>query len=166
MPKFVVRTPRVLRTLSTSPLSVRLSLIRYLTAAVHDQPSSLSSGDISLPVSNIPDFIERTGALLESAFPGCQVVCFGHLGDGNLHYNVAPPDGVRHDSFLAHQEAVNRIVHDSVAALAGSISAEHGVGALKREELQRYKSAVELDMMRAVKAALDPLGIMNPGKIL
>jgi len=122
--------------------------------------------DISLPVSKIPDFIERTGALLESAFPGCQVVCFGHLGDGNLHYNIAPPDGVRHDSFLAHQEAVNRIVHDSVAAMGGSISAEHGIGALKREELTRYKPAVELDMMRAVKAALDPLGIMNPGKIL
>jgi FAD/FMN-containing dehydrogenase len=122
--------------------------------------------DISLPVSSIPDFIERTDAALQTAFPGCQVVCFGHLGDGNLHYNIAPPDGIGHDSFLAHQDAVNRIVHDSVAAMNGSISAEHGVGALKRDELPRYKPAVELDMMRAVKAALDPLGIMNPGKIL
>ncbi|SFC78915.1 FAD-binding oxidoreductase [Massilia yuzhufengensis] len=122
--------------------------------------------DISLPVSRIPDFIECTDAALQAAFPACQVVCFGHLGDGNLHYNVAPPPGVGHGSFLAHQEAVKRIVHDSVAAFSGSISAEHGIGALKRDELARYKPAVELDMMRAIKAALDPLGIMNPGKIL
>lgn len=122
--------------------------------------------DISLPVSSIPEFIERTDALLQAAFPGCQVVCFGHLGDGNLHYNVAPPPAVGHEDFLAHQDVVNRIVHDSVAAFRGSISAEHGVGALKRDELPRYKGAVEVDMMRAVKAALDPLGIMNPGKIL
>jgi FAD/FMN-containing dehydrogenase len=122
--------------------------------------------DISLPVSSIPEFIEQTGPALQAAFPGCQVVCFGHLGDGNLHYNVAPPEGIGHDSFLAHQELVNRIVHDQVAAFRGSISAEHGIGALKREELKRYKPDVELDMMRAIKAALDPLGIMNPGKIL
>jgi len=122
--------------------------------------------DISLPVSSIPAFIERTDAALQAAFPGCQVVCFGHLGDGNLHYNVAPPDGIGHDSFLSHQEGVNRIVHDSVASFHGSISAEHGIGALKREDLVRYKPPVELDMMRAIKAALDPLGIMNPGKIL
>jgi FAD/FMN-containing dehydrogenase len=122
--------------------------------------------DISLPVSSIPAFIEGADAALAAAFPGCQVVCFGHLGDGNLHYNVAPPDGRGHDAFLAHQDDVNRIVYDQVAAFGGSISAEHGIGALKREELTRYKSAVELDMMRAIKAALDPLGIMNPGKIL
>ena len=122
--------------------------------------------DISLPVSRIPDFIAQTGMALQAAFPGCQIVCFGHVGDGNLHYNIAPPEGIGHDSFLAHQERVNRIVHDSVARFHGSISAEHGIGALKRDELPRYKDAVELDMMRAVKAALDPLGIMNPGKIL
>jgi FAD/FMN-containing dehydrogenase len=122
--------------------------------------------DISLPLSAIPDFIARTDAALQAAFPGCQVVCFGHLGDGNLHYNVAPPEGRGHEDFLAHQDAINRIVHDSVLASKGSISAEHGIGALKREELARVKSPVELDMMRAIKAALDPLGIMNPGKIL
>ncbi|WP_020652072.1 FAD-binding oxidoreductase [Massilia niastensis] len=122
--------------------------------------------DISLPVSRIPDFLDRTNAALLAAFPGCQLVTFGHLGDGNLHYNVAPPGGSGHDAFLANQAAVNRIVHDSVAQEGGSISAEHGIGALKRDELARYKSAVELDMMRAIKAALDPLGIMNPGKIL
>jgi len=122
--------------------------------------------DISLPVSLIPDFIVQADAALQTAFPGCQPVTFGHLGDGNLHYNVAPPQGVAHDDFLAHQGALNRIVHDAVAAFGGSISAEHGIGALKRDELARYKSNVELDMMRAIKAALDPLGIMNPGKIL
>lgn len=122
--------------------------------------------DISLPVSRIPDFVARADAALAQAFPGCQPVTFGHLGDGNLHYNVAPPAGVAHDAFLVHQAAVNRIVHDLVAGLGGSISAEHGIGVLKREELARYKSPVELGMMRAIKAALDPLGIMNPGKIL
>ena len=122
--------------------------------------------DISLPISRIAEFIVRTDALLLAAFPGCQLVCFGHVGDGNLHYNVAPPTGTPHDDFLLHQDAINRIVHDSVASFGGSISAEHGIGALKRNELLRYKSAVELDMMRAIKSALDPLGIMNPGKVL
>ena len=122
--------------------------------------------DIALPVSCIADFIDSTDTKVLAAYPGCQLVCFGHMGDGNLHYNVAPPPGTAHEDFLAHQDAVNRIVHDSVAAYAGSISAEHGIGALKRDELKRYKPDVELNMMRAIKAALDPLGIMNPGKIL
>lgn len=122
--------------------------------------------DISLPVSSIPAFIADTAPLLQQAFPGCQLVCFGHLGDGNLHFNVAPPDGVAHDDFIANQAAVNQVVHDSVDAFGGSISAEHGIGALKRDELARRKSPVELNMMRAIKAALDPLGIMNPGKVL
>jgi FAD/FMN-containing dehydrogenase len=122
--------------------------------------------DISVPISRIADFVEATDALLGRAWPGVQVVCFGHLGDGNLHYNIAPPDGTPHEAFLAYQGDVNRIVHDSVAAFAGSISAEHGIGALKRDELPRYKAQVELNLMRAIKAALDPLGIMNPGKIL
>jgi D-lactate dehydrogenase (cytochrome) len=122
--------------------------------------------DISLPVSSIPDFIESTAPLLQQAFPGCQLVCFGHLGDGNLHFNVAPPEGVSNEAFLENQDAVNRVVHDSVAAFCGSISAEHGIGALKREELARYKSPLELNLMRAIKTALDPQGIMNPGKIL
>jgi FAD/FMN-containing dehydrogenase len=122
--------------------------------------------DISVPISRIADFIETTDAQLEADYPGVQVVCFGHLGDGNLHYNVAPPEGIHHDDFLAQQGPINRIVHDSAAAHGGSISAEHGVGALKRDELPRYKSPVELNLMRAIKAALDPLGIMNPGKIL
>jgi FAD/FMN-containing dehydrogenase len=122
--------------------------------------------DISLPISRIADFIDSTDARLLHAYPGVQVVCFGHLGDGNLHYNIAPPEGISHDEFLLEQAAINRIVHDSVADYGGSISAEHGIGALKRDELPRYKSPIELNLMRAIKAALDPLGIMNPGKIL
>jgi FAD/FMN-containing dehydrogenase len=122
--------------------------------------------DIALPISRIAEFIAATDARLDAAYPGVQVVCFGHLGDGNLHYNVAPPPGVDHDAFLAQERAVNRIVHAGVAAFGGSISAEHGIGAMKREELARTKSPVELGLMRALKAALDPLGIMNPGKIL
>jgi FAD/FMN-containing dehydrogenase len=122
--------------------------------------------DISVPISCIADFVEQTDVLLARAWPGVQVVCFGHLGDGNLHYNIAPPTGTPHEAFLAYQGDVNRVVHDSVASFGGSISAEHGIGALKRDELPRYKAQVELDLMRAIKAALDPLGIMNPGKIL
>ncbi|HEV7816998.1 MAG TPA: FAD-binding oxidoreductase [Janthinobacterium sp.] len=121
--------------------------------------------DISLPISRIAEFIAATGPLLEQAFPGAQLVCFGHLGDGNLHYNVAPPSASDQE-FFANEAAINRIVYDSVDSFGGSISAEHGIGALKRDELPHYKSDVELKLMRAIKAALDPLSIMNPGKIL
>jgi FAD/FMN-containing dehydrogenase len=94
------------------------------------------------------------------------MVTFGHLGDGNLHYNVSAPDGVAPEVFVTQTGAINRIVHDSVARFRGSISAEHGLGQLKREEIRRYKSALELELMRKIKGALDPHGIMNPGKVL
>ncbi|MCD2516577.1 FAD-binding oxidoreductase [Massilia sp. G4R7] len=151
---------------SSTAQSVGLWKVRESISPAQAAAGKNIKHDISLPLSAIPAFIARTDAALEAAFPGCQVVCFGHLGDGNLHYNVAPPEGEGHEAFLLRQDAVNRIVHDSVLASHGSISAEHGIGALKREELARVKPAVELDMMRAIKAALDPLGIMNPGKIL
>ncbi|MGK5048765.1 FAD-binding oxidoreductase [Janthinobacterium sp. GB4P2] len=122
--------------------------------------------DISLPISCIADFISVTDVALETAFPGCQLVCFGHLGDGNLHYNVAPPPGMTDTDFLSNQEAINRIVHDQVHGFGGSISAEHGIGALKKDDLAHYKSPLELQLMRAVKQALDPQNIMNPGKVL
>ena len=92
------------------------------------------------------------------------MVVFGHLGDGNLHYNVSPPIGMDEPSFLALQPAVYSTVHDQVHAFGGSISAEHGIGQLKRDENARYKSEIELRLMRTLKQALDPLGIMNPGK--
>lgn len=122
--------------------------------------------DISLPVSRIPEFIARCDAALAAAFSDVRIVCFGHLGDGNLHYNQSKPLAQDNAAFIAQTAAVNRIVHDLVHELGGSISAEHGLGQLKREEILRYKSAVEMDMMRAVKQALDPHGLMNPGKIL
>jgi FAD/FMN-containing dehydrogenase len=94
------------------------------------------------------------------------MVTFGHLGDGNLHYNVSPSEGAAADAFMRELGAVNRIVHDAVARFGGSISAEHGLGQLKHEEIKRYKSGIEMELMRSIKRALDPQGIMNPGKVL
>jgi FAD/FMN-containing dehydrogenase len=122
--------------------------------------------DITIPISRIAQFIETTDAKLTAAFPGVRLVTFGHLGDGNLHYNVSPPLGADYAAFAAHTEQVNRITHDAVAEFGGSISAEHGLGQYKRDEILRYKSAIEMDLMRRIKRALDPLGIMNPGKVL
>ncbi len=123
--------------------------------------------DIALPVSRIPAFVAETDAALGAALPGVRLVNFGHLGDGNLHYNVQAPVGAPAAEFLARHEAeVNTIVYDAVCAHGGSISAEHGIGALKRDELARRKSPVALAMMRGIKAALDPLGILNPGRVL
>jgi FAD/FMN-containing dehydrogenase len=121
--------------------------------------------DISVPVSAIARFLDEAARELEAALPGLRFVTFGHLGDGNLHYNLAAPEGTEPESFLANTALVNRIVYDLVTAHGGSVSAEHGIGQQKRDELVRYKSAVELDLMRAVKSALDPAGIFNPGKI-
>ena len=122
--------------------------------------------DVSLPISAIDRFIDTTDALLQAQSPGCRMVCFGHLGDGNLHYNVSPPEAADDQLFLTQQEAVNRVVHDSVHAFNGSISAEHGLGALKRDDILRYKSPVEMALMRSLKRALDPFNLMNPGKVL
>ena len=122
--------------------------------------------DISVPISSIARFIDETDALLAQRFPGTRMVTFGHLGDGNLHYNVAPPGGMADDQFFAQQSSVYRCVHDQVTRFSGSISAEHGIGQLKRDENARYKSAVEMELMRAIKRTLDPLNIMNPGKVV
>jgi len=123
--------------------------------------------DISLPVSRIVDFVASTDAALRAALPGVRLVNFGHLGDGNLHYNVQAPEGGDAKQFLQQHEAeVNTIVYDAVGASGGSISAEHGIGALKRDELAQRKSPVALGLMRAIKGALDPKGTMNPGRIL
>ena len=122
--------------------------------------------DIALPVSSIAEFVASTNAALAQRFDWIQPSVFGHLGDGNLHYNMATRDGVPIARAFENQPAINRIVHDAVAARGGSISAEHGVGQLKRDDLPLYKSAAELAAMRAIKQALDPLGLMNPGKLL
>jgi len=123
--------------------------------------------DISLPVSAIPLFCDRTQAALAAAFPGARLVNFGHLGDGNLHYNVQCPEGGDGAAFLAaHEHAINALVFDEVQALGGSFSAEHGIGALKRDELALRKSPVALGLMRALKQALDPQGLLNPNRVI
>ena len=122
--------------------------------------------DIAVPVSRIDEFLALTDRALTDAFPGIRIVAFGHLGDGNLHYNQSRPEAEDNAAFMTLQPQVNRIVHDIVHRLGGSISAEHGIGQLKRDELLRYKSTLEVEMMRQIKAAFDPLGLMNPGKVL
>jgi FAD/FMN-containing dehydrogenase len=116
--------------------------------------------DISLPISRIPDFIALAEDELKTSFVQTEIYCFGHVGDGNLHYNVGP------ERLLASRDAINRIVYDAVERLGGSISAEHGLGQLKREAIRAHKSPIELELMRRFKAALDPHGLMNPGKVL
>jgi FAD/FMN-containing dehydrogenase len=122
--------------------------------------------DVSIPISKIAQFVDVTNAALQRAFPGVQNIVFGHLGDGNLHYNVGPAAGQEESELLGLQANIYGLVHDSVARFDGSISAEHGIGQLKRDELPRYKSSVELQMMRRIKLALDPRGILNPGKVI
>ncbi len=123
--------------------------------------------DIALPVSAIPAFVASTDAALALAFPGIRMVDFGHLGDGNLHYNVQAPEDMAAADFLArHEPAINRIVYDAVTALGGSISAEHGIGQLKRADLAERKSPVALGLMRAIKQALDPQALLNPGRVI
>ena len=123
--------------------------------------------DISLPISRIAEFVSETDALLQTRFPGVRLVNFGHLGDGNLHYNVQAPAGVDSQDFLQEQEQdINTLVFDQVLRHQGSISAEHGIGTLKATTLPRYKDPTALAMMRAIKQALDPQNILNPGKVL
>ncbi len=122
--------------------------------------------DVSVPVSRVAEFIVQADAALHGAFPGVRIVAFGHIGDGNIHYNASMPDPAQNPSFIAQSARVNRIVYDIVNGLGGSISAEHGVGQLKREEIRRYKSALELELMRHIKQVFDPRGLMNPGKVV
>ena len=122
--------------------------------------------DIAVAVSRIPEFIATASAALEAGFPGVRIICFGHLGDGNLHFNAFVPGRERSDTVARTMTDVNRLVHDIVQQFGGSISAEHGIGQSKRGELAHYKNATELDLMRMVKTALDPNNLMNPGKVL
>ncbi len=122
--------------------------------------------DISVAVHLVPEFLEKAAPLVEAAYPGARPFAFGHMGDGNVHYNVSQPEGGDTDHFLASREAINAPVNALVVEMGGSISAEHGIGKLKRDLLIATKEPVELSMMRAIKKALDPNNIMNPGKVI
>lgn len=139
------------------------SLREHMTEAQQRAGKNIKH-DISIPISRIADFVASTNTALANAYPGVRMIVFGHLGDGNLHYNVSPKKGSIGDDFAAIEGAINRMTHDAVHAFNGSVSAEHGLGVLRRGEAARYKSDVELRMMGAIKRALDPQGIMNPGK--
>lgn len=123
--------------------------------------------DIGVPTSLVPRFVEAAEVALQRLVPGCRVVCFGHLGDGNLHYNVQAPPGVPTDAFLAqHEHAIHTLVYDLALSFNGTISAEHGIGQLKRNELGERQSATRTAWMRAIKTALDPNGLFNPGRLV
>ncbi len=122
--------------------------------------------DVAVATSRVPEFLARATRAVEDALPGVRVCAFGHIGDGNIHFNLTQPKGADKAAFLAEWKRMNRVVHDIVAAMDGSVSAEHGIGQLKIDEMARYKSDVELDLMKRLKAALDPAGVMNPGKVL
>jgi FAD/FMN-containing dehydrogenase len=122
--------------------------------------------DISVPISRIPAFLHETAAALQDLLPGVRPIAFGHLGDGNLHYNVSAPAGHAPAQLFAVEDEIHELVYRCVRAYGGSISAEHGIGQVKRDVLPRHKSAVALGLMRRIKQALDPLGLLNPGKVL
>jgi FAD/FMN-containing dehydrogenase len=123
--------------------------------------------DIAVPVSRVAEFITRADAALHKAYTGLRIVAFGHMGDGNIHYNLSLFDAEKNPAFIAqHEEAVNHIVYEVVRELNGSISAEHGLGQLKRDTIRDYKDPLELELMRSIKHTLDPNGLMNPGKVI
>jgi FAD/FMN-containing dehydrogenase len=140
--------------------------LRELMSEVQKHEGGSIKHDVSVPVADIPRFIVEASAEVVRIVPGARPVPFGHYGDGNIHFNVSQPPGADTGAFLARWDEVSDAVHGVVLRLGGSISAEHGIGQMKAELLERVKSPVELAMMRAVKDALDPRGILNPGKVL
>ena len=139
--------------------------VREMIPEANRRIGSVSSHDISVPLSALPDFI-ATGNARIAELGTFRINCFGHVGDGNLHYNVFPMPGKTRADHEVERPQIKRIVHDLVHEMGGSVSAEHGVGRLKVEDLERYSDPAKLSAMRAIKAALDPKGIMNPGAVL
>lgn len=140
--------------------------LREMLSEVQGREGGSIKHDVSVPVSRVADFIVEASAACEKAMDGVRVCAFGHVGDGNIHFNLSQPVGMEKAAFLSEWERFNRIVHDIVHRYDGSIAAEHGVGLIKREELKLYKDKVALEMMVAIKTALDPLDILNPGKVV
>lgn len=146
--------------------AANLLLLRESMSEAQKPEGGSIKHDISVPVAAIPEFIERAGKVVEEIVPGSRVVCFGHMGDGNLHYNVSQPAGMDREFFLSHYRALNDAVHAVVRALGGSFSAEHGIGRLKRDELLATQPPIATELMQRIKRAFDPAGIMNPGKVV
>jgi FAD/FMN-containing dehydrogenase len=140
--------------------------LREMLSEVQTHEGGSIKHDVSVPLQATPEFLKRAIAKVEAMVPGCRPVPFGHLGDGNIHFNVSQPVGADKAAYLAGWGAMNEAVHAIVTELKGSISAEHGIGRLKRSLLPGVKDPVELDLMRTVKAALDPKGVLNPGSVL
>ena len=140
--------------------------LRELMSEMQKHEGGSIKHDVSVPVAKVPEFLDKTGPAVEARIPGVRLVSFGHLGDGNIHYNISQPVGADKAAFLARWYEVNEIVHDIVLEFGGSISAEHGIGLMKREELAKVKDPVALAVMHSLKKALDPRGILNPGKVL
>ena len=144
----------------------RLWFIREAIVEAQKPAGASIKHDVAVPVAAVPAFLADAIPEVEAALPGMRALAFGHLGDGNIHFNLAQPPGMAPADFLARIGQLNRLVHDAVARHGGTISAEHGLGQLRREEILRYKPPIEMELMRRIKAVLDPKGLMNPGKLL
>jgi len=140
--------------------------LRHELAMAQKPEGSSIKCDISVPIAAVPAFIAEANAAVVKLIPGARPMPFGHLGDGNLHYNVSQPGGGDSADFLDRSHDVDAVVYEIVLRMGGSISAEHGIGVLKRDELSVVKDKVAIELMRSVKTLLDPIGIMNPGKVL
>jgi FAD/FMN-containing dehydrogenase len=140
--------------------------LREDISEVQKQEGGSIKHDVSVPVASVPVFIDAATRAVENALPDARVVAFGHVGDGNIHFNVSQPVGADKTAFLARWQEINAVVHEIVASFGGSISAEHGIGRLKRDLLPNVKDPVALDVMRALKRTLDPKGLLNQGKVL
>ena len=140
--------------------------IRHALSEVQKHEGGSIKHDVAVPVSAVPEFLQRAGAAVVTLVPGARPFPFGHLGDGNIHFNVSQPPDMDRQAFLDRWDEVNAAVHAIALDLGGTISAEHGIGRLKRDLLRQVKSPLEIDLMRRIKATLDPNGIMNPGKVL
>jgi len=143
-----------------------LWLVRHHIADTQKYEGGSIKQDVSVPVNAVPDFIAEATAKVTAMIPGCRPVPFGHLGDGNVHYNVSQPIGADRADFLKHWDEINDAVFAVVAKYNGSISAEHGIGVMKRALLPSVKDPVAYDLMRSLKTMLDPKGILNPGKVI
>jgi FAD/FMN-containing dehydrogenase len=146
--------------------SARLWRLRHSISEAQKSEGANLKHDIAVPIGRIGEFLSKGDVLLASLMPTARLVAFGHVGDGNLHYNIAQPVGADGATFLRRGTELTEAIYDLVAQMGGSISAEHGIGVLKKAHLRQYRSATELELMRALKTALDPQNILNPGKVI